>query len=70
MIGMAADYYDCYFLCFFAKLFTTSKIFLVLACLNPNPKLMITSRNQARYVSRDTRLGSLSPLGEILCFPR
>ena len=40
----------------FIKLFTTSKIFLILTWLNINLKLLKFGCNQTRYVSRDTCL--------------
>ena len=45
----------------FIKLLTTGKIFLILAWLNINFELLKIGCNQARYVSRDTCLGWLSP---------
>ena len=40
----------------FIKLFTTSKIFLILTWLNINLKLLRIGCNQASYVSRGTCL--------------
>ena len=40
----------------FIKLFTTSKIFLILTWLNINLKLLKIGCNQTRYVSRGTWL--------------
>ena len=62
MIGMAVVWDDHYFLSFFTKFFTTSKTPLVWTCLNTNPDLLITGCNQARYMSKGTSLGCLSPL--------
>ena len=47
----------------FIKLFTTSKIFLILTWLNINFELLKIGCNQTRYVSRDTYLEWL-PLPE------
>ena len=48
----------------FIKLFTTSKTFLILTCLNINLESLIIGCNQGRYVSRDTCSESLPPLGK------
>ena len=46
---------------FFIKLLTTSKIFLILAWLNINFKLLKIGCNQTRYVGRGTCLEWLPP---------
>ena len=51
---------------FFIKLFTTSKIFLILTWLNINFELLKIGCNQTRYVSRGTCLEWLPPQGNPL----
>ena len=53
---------------FFIKLFTTSKLFLILTCLDINLKLTITGFNQARYTRRITCLERLLPLEKSSAF--
>ena len=50
----------------FIKLFPTSKMFLILAWLNINLKLLKIGCNQTRYVSRGTCLQWLQPQGNPL----
>ena len=51
-------------LCFFIKVFTTSKTFLILTYLNSNLELLITGCNEARYLSRGTSLECFPPIGK------
>ena len=59
---MVADYCSCGSI-FFIKVFITSKIFVVLICINMNLELKKVGCNQARYESRSICLEWLPLLG-------